>query len=53
MAELVVVVRSVSYYGMYFDRELRNRHGAMSLYYRPGQGGILNDRRFGIGDESD
>lgn len=50
VSELVVEVLSVSYYGMYLDRELRNRHGALTLYYNPAGRGLINDRRYGLGE---
>ncbi len=48
--ELVVTVFSVSYYGMYRDRELRNRHGSLNLYYDSSRGRAQNDRSYGLGE---
>jgi len=48
--ELVVHVFAVSYYGMFMDRELRNRHGALSLVYNPSGGVIQNDRSWGLSE---
>ena len=48
--ELVVTVFSVSYYGMYLDRELRNRHGSLNLYYDSSEGRVQNDRSYGLGE---
>ena len=44
LPELTVSVFAASYYGMYLDRELRNRHGALNLYYDPKRGVMENDR---------
>lgn len=50
VTELIVSVFAVEYYGMFLDRELRNRHGALSLYYDSKGGTVQNDRSFGLGE---
>jgi len=50
--ELTISVFAVSYYGMYLDRELINRHGALSLYYDSQGGAFRHDRSFGLGEAS-
>jgi hypothetical protein len=50
VTELVVSVFAVSYFGMYFDRELLTRHGALNLYYDGETGEIENDRSYGLGE---
>jgi hypothetical protein len=49
VAELVVSVFAVSYYGMYLDRELISRHGARNLYYAADQG-VQNERSYRLGE---
>ena len=49
--EFAAVVFAVSYYGMFLDRELINRHGALQMYYDP-RGGQANERGYGLEETS-
>ena len=48
--ELTVSVFAVSYTRMYVAHELRNRHGALNLYYDAARGIVENDRSYGLGE---